>query len=857
MLLVLALTVNAQGKYWDFSKWSPATEAQIKGSTDWTNDEKGDGSSNVVPDNACVWNTGSNVAAACDENGNLMAGGSVIAELEGLKWTNTASKKIAIAFDYQTTTDANKWGPYKGKSYLWLNGKTTAVHFTIPAVDPGTEIKMGIESHKPGDARGIDLYVNGTKLDKDPAAYPDAYAEYTWTIPGEAGGEPVDVDVQPSNGCHIYFIQVGDGGVTVENAKKVAFIGGEDEFSLSMFDAAIIDAKAMDAVPAIADLQESYDALVVGTSATEEQLKAVKDIIAFFPVVNTNPALYAAIGQGSAAEASDAVLTVADADNAIFEGLDEAIETAGISALTLGEYFAKDAVLAKAGDAVAIHVHNAGRNAYYFIPVDEDTEALYTLLSNTIIAASKTKRAVAAVSTPTITVAQADGVSTVTIAAANSNAIYYTTDGTDPTTASTLYTAPFELTAAATVKAIGYGDGYTNSQVASKEVAIATQVAAPTFTISREAGKSTVTITAAEGAKVYYNFNGAKTAALSVAYTEPVELTEPANIYALATADGSLDSEVATEFVGIDGVDASNIRLDVMNHFDANETDWFINDATILPDQNGGASAYYFWGKSAWAYYSTEVDHEETVKASDGVTDSTFNVYKPDANALKVVNPKNDNGWILKSQGQVLTGELQLAPSEGVGNGATGRYAEEAADLIPAGIDNKITKGVITFGGKTSGEPYTARIESTNKFQGPFDIVVYCGNGNGSGKGVLEIQTSTDGETWTKVEELKLADTQRYFKRTKASYEGTEAVYVRIAQTGGGTKAQVYDIYLLNNGEKSQQYSEDVQSGIADVKPAAVKTAAIYNINGVRQQSLKHGLNIIVENGMAKKVMVK
>ena len=115
-LLVLAMTVNAQETYrksWDFTKWSATTEAQIKGSSDWTNDEKGDGTSNVVPDNACVWNVGANVAAACDENGYLKAGDAVIPELEGLKWTNLAAKKIAIAFDYQTTTDANKWGPIR------------------------------------------------------------------------------------------------------------------------------------------------------------------------------------------------------------------------------------------------------------------------------------------------------------------------------------------------------------------------------------------------------------------------------------------------------------------------------------------------------------------------------------------------------------------------------------------------------------------------------------------------------------------------------------------------------------------------------------------------------------------------
>ena len=857
MLLVFALTVNADGKYWDFSKWSPTTVAQVKGSTDWTNDEKGDGSSNVVPDNACMWIVGGTIDATCDADGNLMAGGAVIEELKGLKWTGIGAKKVAMAFDYQVTTDANKWGPYNGVSYLWLNGKTTAVHFTIPAVDPGTVIKMGIESHKPSDARGIDLYVDGTKVDKDPADYPTTYAEYSWTIPGEAGGEPVDVDVQPSNGCHIYFIQVGDGGSpSTEDAKKVAYLGTSDDFTVGMFDASVVDATVVDAIPALADLQENYDALIVGTGATEAQLAAVKDIIAFFPVVNTNPALYAALGLGSAAEAENSTLTIADANNAIFEGLDEAIETGGISALTLGEYFANDVVLAKAGEAVAMHVHNAGRNAYYFVPVDAATEQLYTLLANTIVAASKTKKAVAAVGTPNITFTQADGVSTVTITAANSKAIYYTTDGSDPTTASTKYEAPFELTADATVKAIATGDGYTDSQIGTNDVKIATQVAAPTISVAREAGKSTVTITAADGASVFFNFNGAKTAALSQAYTEPIVLDEPTTIYALATADGSLPSELASQFVGIDGITAANIRLDVISHFDANQTDWYINNAEVLPDQNGGASAYYFWGKSAWSYYSDEVDHEENVKASDGVTDSIVYVYKPNPEALKIVNPLNENGWVIKSQGQVLTGELQLAPGDGVGNGATGRFAEEAIDFMPAGIDNPVTKGVLTFGGKTSGEPYTARVETTSKIAGPFDIVVFCGNGNGSGKGVLEIQTSTDGETWTKVDSLRLADTQRYIKRTKASYEGTDEVYVRVAQTAGGTKAQVYDIYLLNSGEKSAAYNEETL-GISNVKPVIAGKAAIFNLNGVRQQSMKRGLNIVVENGKARKVMVK
>ncbi len=45
--------------------------------------------------------------------------------------------------------------------------------------------------------------------------------------------------------------------------------------------------------------------------------------------------------------------------------------------------------------------------------------------------------------------------------------IYYTTNGSTPSTGSTQYTAPFTLTGSATVKAIAVAAGYNNSAVAS------------------------------------------------------------------------------------------------------------------------------------------------------------------------------------------------------------------------------------------------------------------------------------------------------------------------------------------------------------------------------------------------------
>lgn len=51
--------------------------------------------------------------------------------------------------------------------------------------------------------------------------------------------------------------------------------------------------------------------------------------------------------------------------------------------------------------------------------------------------------------------------------------IYYTDDGNTPTTASTLYSAPIELSSTKTIKAIAVKDGYTNSDVFSATYTLA------------------------------------------------------------------------------------------------------------------------------------------------------------------------------------------------------------------------------------------------------------------------------------------------------------------------------------------------------------------------------------------------
>ena len=895
--LMSATQANAEFRKWDFTKWSTATINNLQAGafanansitpeSGWSDVEK---TSATAPTELsagnCFWESTAQGNAA---GVTLTANGETIAELEGLLYTNTAARSLAIALNYQGPL-SDGFGPYNGPSYLWLGSKTKN-YFVIQNVAVGEKIYIGVESHKSTEARGVELYVYtsnnalGTKiLGEDGAeapAVPIDYTEQVWQVqegledtPNEDG--TYNIVIRNTNGCHLYYIQVGEDQGSNMDDMKIAYLydssyngykiegnpagyaadGGLDsdpvyitlmDYNVTAIDYNSDEVKAMTS----AELNDSllnFDVVVASeaVSSGNAYAKGLVDIINKVPLLNLKSFMYKKgvwdFGAGSNPSPKANSITVAEdfLEDPLFADVTTMDENGTIQlfksnpeditagnlvqgyTVTEGSLIADDAVMATVGDGInAIHTHGT-KNQYMLIPLSSDhltadndfnlTDDALTIIRNAVGILAATKSKVQNAAMPIISQQPFDGNTQVSISCVTpGSTIFYTTDGTDPTAASTLYTEPFEVTEdGLVVKAFAQAHGYNDSNIATATISVKTQAQAPTLDIQQEVGQTIVTLTGEEGTNIYFNFQGLTSSTTSQLYTEPIVMTEPAEITMFAESDSKLTSPIYTAEIEVAGICNP---IDTVAHFTASQADWYDNvlitvgensysaaDAVTEGIASGSASAIYYFGKTAWNYFSDVVDHTEIVYDEDGVTplkdingnDSIKTIYVPDAAAYRKITSTTDTQWTIETEGQVVTGETNLKPEVGVGNGATGRYAETAFDAI-----GTPTNGVVDFGGKVSGEPYSMRIVSNEKFQAPFDVVTYMGNGS-TGTPNIELQTSTDGENWTKVGEINYCTTQRYWKKTRLHVGDEGEFFVRIAQTGGSSKAQMYDVIVI------------------------------------------------------------
>ena len=144
--------------------------------------------------------------------------------------------------------------------------------------------------------------------------------------------------------------------------------------------------------------------------------------------------------------------------------------------------------------------------------------------------------------------------------------IYYTTNGTTPTTASAVYAGPIAVGATTTIEAIAVAGGYLTSGVASGVYTVnsVTPAAAPTFSPapgSYAAAQTVVLADATAGATIYYTTNGTTPTTASAAYAGPISVGASTTIQAIAYASGYSTSAVATGVYAIGSAGPAPISL--------------------------------------------------------------------------------------------------------------------------------------------------------------------------------------------------------------------------------------------------------------------------------------------------------
>ena len=235
--LLAVLQVNAQTevrKTWDFRKcWSSTTIENLYAdmeqngpTTHWRDYESDATKADQYGDT--FWSAST---VYTDENGNALTNVSgediIISELEGLNVTGVKAKGFVIASGYgqaEFADSPNGMYPY-GNDFLWLNGKNLVIK--IPAALKGDSLRIGVESHKNSEARGINVIVDGATL--TPVSgnnTPKTFNEVLYMLPDDTPGvdDYTEVTIKTTNGCHLYYIIVGEGDEPQSTTRNIAYL---------------------------------------------------------------------------------------------------------------------------------------------------------------------------------------------------------------------------------------------------------------------------------------------------------------------------------------------------------------------------------------------------------------------------------------------------------------------------------------------------------------------------------------------------------------------------------------------------------------------------------------------------------
>lgn len=828
LLLTLVFGANAQvRKTWNFMKgFSENTVALLAADAEnWYGDTKK------------VYTMGIKQA-----DNELTAMGEVIPETSGLLFGAAGKTHIGLCL-----TDGGTACKYEGA--VLINGTKSGDYFKMPKVGPGSQVAISFYGTKV--ERGIqveggdfDQYVINVnnRLLNDSTQFANKDTTMAIIRISPEAPDSVQLTIKGSGNCEILSIVI-DEGDPLEEGANIGYLY-DSSYEGYSYDADLIpqlvpaeytgiDVKDLTSATDVTQFY-GYDVLMVSDAiaADHKFVPCIAKLLGYVPMINMNAKIYDTLGwgttvakegglpfilsQGQETSPLFSTLTIGYDDNSLYL-------TNGVAygyTPTEGSAVANDSVLAYIDGIPAITRHGQyEHNDYFLIPVGIEgqaqmTEDFVNLLNNVVEVAKATKAEVTKAITPAFIFEYLDGQTMVTIKQTNKGAVVrYTLDGSQPDESSPVYTEPFAVTTAATIKAYATCEGYDDSEVAEAEVVIYSQLQAPTISYEKQPGKTLVTIASnAEGASIRWNILGSEEESESALYTGVITVTAECDITAFATIENKLNSAATTLSIPVDYI---TVYTDTLAHMDSNLEEYGSIDIIAR-------SSYYDTSNKLDSTYI------ETIKVWDEVLGDSVNkdIYSYEY-AVKGTLQYYDfnNGWAVGSYGQWIKNQKKAITNE--------IDADTYGPVTP--FDLGYTANCLSFyGAGTSYDPMTAWLQTTVKYQAPFDIVTYLSAESGLNEAV-KIYVSADSITWTQIDSIGTTYNKQV-TRCVTSYEGTDKVYVKmdcatVTDKPKNVKTLLFDVLLL----KPTPYAEGIEEVIGET-PATenCRVKGIYDLTGRR-----------------------
>jgi len=177
--------------------------------------------------------------------------------------------------------------------------------------------------------------------------------------------------------------------------------------------------------------------------------------------------------------------------------------------------------------------------------------------------------------------------------------IYYTLDGTLPTTSSPLYKTPIPISSSTSIYAMATYPGYPRSSVALATYFLLLPTAPPPMFSPRPttfSGPQSVALSNAANLPMYYTLDGSTPTAGSTLYSGPISVTKNTTINAITAANGYITSAVSTGNYFIQAPAPT---------FSPFSGTYYASQKVVVSSTIGGATIYYTVDGSAPTTSST------------------------------------------------------------------------------------------------------------------------------------------------------------------------------------------------------------------------------------------------------------